>query len=154
MMDKKLVLAPRWCLLFPLWSCLVVSRLFRLRKGSDSALSTSELPYKVVCLFVNHVKSLSKLGMELKAELNLGHGERQLLLPNSVINCSQDWLALRIRNLCFGKKFGIRKPRVKMLISFRTEIQRISRCASDFLNRRAAFYFTCSFISCGGTLGL
>lgn len=137
LMDKKLALAPRMVVIF-----------FMVMPSSLQGVQFTErgwLSYINIWTALQRCLSLHEPCKELErtgsgaqclrlAGLNLGHSERQLLLPNLMINHWQVWLALRIRNLCFGKKFGIRKQRVKMLILFRTEIQRISGCGSDFFS--------------------
>lgn len=122
-MDEKLALSPKMVIITVF---LVMSGVFRLQRGGDSALSTSELPYNVVCLH----------------EPPWADWEWGSVPP---ISWAESWLwweagspkslrlALRVGSICFGKKFGIRQQRVKMLILFTTErLQRISGCGSDF----------------------
>lgn len=51
-MDEKLALSPTVVIITV---CIVTSGLLRLQRGGDSALSTSELPYNIVCVFIDHL---------------------------------------------------------------------------------------------------
>lgn len=118
-MGEKLALFPKVVIITVF---IVTSGVFRLQRGGDSALSTSELPYNIVCVFINHqgpCADWERSSVPPISWLNLGHSGKQIL-PSSVINHSPVRLALRIGNICFGKKFGIRQQRVKMLILFTT----------------------------------
>lgn len=68
-MDEKLALSPKMVIITLF---IVMSGVFRLQRGGDSALSTSELPYNIVCVFINHLRTLGRLGVELSASHQLG----------------------------------------------------------------------------------
>lgn len=127
-MDEKLALSPKMVFITLF---IVMSGVFRLQRGCDSALSTSELPYNIVCLHNHLGQTGSGAQCPPSAGLSLGCGGKQVL-PSSVINHSPVRLALRVGNICFGKKFGITQQRVKVFILFTSELQRISGRGSDF----------------------